>query len=192
MSKIDILAMKWRDHFNYDEATGILTWKPRDRSLFTSDRLWRSFNTRVAFTEAGTKDRDAYTNRPARIKVSFHKTLIAAHKIIWEMMCGAIPEGMEIDHVNRNPWDNRLANLRLCTSSQNKVNRKSGINKTGYQGVFLHRAPDLWVARVHKNGRVVARKYERDPAAAHRFYLEKAKEVHGEFFNNDTNRSIEP
>lgn len=42
----------------------------------------------------------------------------------------------ETDHINRDPLDNRRLNLRICTSSQNKMNRtKSILNKSGYKGV---------------------------------------------------------
>src|SRR5687768_7603616 len=33
------------------------------------------------------------------------------------------PDGMMIDHINRNKLDNRLENLRIVTSSQNQMNR---------------------------------------------------------------------
>ena len=35
---------------------------------------------------------------------------------------GAIPEGMVIDHINRNPSDNRIENLRVVTQSANLRN----------------------------------------------------------------------
>lgn len=36
-----------------------------------------------------------------------------AHRIIWEMHNGPITGGLEIDHINHNPGDNRIENLRL-------------------------------------------------------------------------------
>jgi len=41
-----------------------------------------------------------------------------------------------IDHINRNPLDNRKSNLRKCTKSQNKKNRTSS-GKSKYLGVSV-------------------------------------------------------
>ena len=46
-----------------------------------------------------------------------------------------IPEGMQIDHINGNPLDNRKSNLRLCTLMQNQINRKSKNPYSKYNGV---------------------------------------------------------
>jgi len=46
-----------------------------------------------------------------------------------------IPEGMQVDHVNGNPLDNRRSNLRLCTLMENMVNRKNKNPYSKYNGV---------------------------------------------------------
>jgi hypothetical protein len=82
----------------------------------------------------------------------------------------------EIDHVNRDPLDNRRCNLRECTSSQNKMN--SGLrvdNKSRTKGVSIKKGK-YFVARAKKNGEEVYlgcfKKLE-DAAMAYNKYVEK-------------------
>jgi hypothetical protein len=47
------------------------------------------------------------------------------------------PEGMDVDHINGNALDNRRENLRVCTRSQNAMNKKlRSDSTTGYKGVY--------------------------------------------------------
>jgi len=55
---------------------------------------------------------------------------IREHRVIWEMLNGKIPKGLQIDHINRVRDDNRIENLRLVTGSVNRHNN-NGI------GVFI-------------------------------------------------------
>lgn len=43
----------------------------------------------------------------------------AVHRLVWEAFNGPIPVGLQINHLNENKSDNRLANLSLVTPSQN-------------------------------------------------------------------------
>lgn len=61
---------------------------------------------------------------------------IMLHRVIWEIANGPIPDGLQIDHINRNGLDNRLENLRPATRSQQVLNRaKLAIKKYPYKGV---------------------------------------------------------
>lgn len=48
---------------------------------------------------------------------------VYVHRLVYETFVGEIPDGYEIDHINRNKTDNRLENLRLVTHKQNCSNR---------------------------------------------------------------------
>ena len=47
---------------------------------------------------------------------------IREHRVIWEMLNGKIPKGLQIDHINRIKDDNRIENLRVVTGSVNRHN----------------------------------------------------------------------
>ena len=68
-------------------------------------------------------DRDGY------IRVRVDGKEYRAHRVIWEMFNGPIPEGMLIDHIDRDVYNNRIENLRLVTRQQNNANTGKKPNK---------------------------------------------------------------
>lgn len=44
---------------------------------------------------------------------------IMAHRLVWEVANGTIPEGMQINHKDLNKQNNRLSNLELVTGAEN-------------------------------------------------------------------------
>ena len=63
-------------------------------------------------------------------QVKVDNKLMREHRVIFEMFNGAIPVGMDIDHINGIRDDNRIENLRLATEesanrSENRVITKS-------------------------------------------------------------------
>ena len=56
---------------------------------------------------------------------------ILIHRIVMNA-----PKGMDVDHINGDPLDNRKENLRICTRSENCRNKKvRADSKSGYKGV---------------------------------------------------------
>jgi hypothetical protein len=72
-----------------------------------------------------------------------HRT-IRMHRLIM-----SAPVGMQVDHINGDPLDNRRCNLRLCTRRQNQGNRRSVSNCLGVKGVTLLRGAFVAAIRVH-------------------------------------------
>jgi len=73
-------------------------------------------------------------------------------RLAWYYMTGEWP-ALEIDHINRNPSDNRFSNLRLATRSQNtQWSRRGRKPRSGFRGV--HRvASGRYQAQISVNGK---------------------------------------
>jgi len=59
-----------------------------------------------------------------------------------------------VDHVDRDGLNNQRSNLRLCTISQNAINRRlPNRNKSGYRGVHWNKAHDRWRSTIRFEGK---------------------------------------
>lgn len=86
------------------------------------------------------------------------------------------------DHKNGNGLDNRRANLRIATTSQNLANRgKTRRNTSGYKGVMWFKRKRKWYARIRVSGKSVHLGYFDDPIDAAKAYDDAALKHFGEF-----------
>jgi hypothetical protein len=89
---------------------------------------------------------------------------------------------LHIDHINNDSLDNRKINLRICTNSQNQMNRgKSCNNTSGYKGVTYHKRQNKFNAYITHNKKTVYLGSHLDPVDAAKAYNEAAIKFHGEF-----------
>ena len=66
------------------------------------------------------------------------------------------PENMVVDHINRNPLDNRICNLRICTQHENSMNQSIRCtNKSGATGVLWDKNRNKWRAYIIVNGKQI-------------------------------------
>ena len=78
-------------------------------------------------------------------------TIIKFHQLVMGQKKGFI-----IDHINRNPLDNRKENLRFVTPTGNMLNRTlSANNKSGYPGVSWRKESHRWRATITLNNKQV-------------------------------------
>jgi hypothetical protein len=132
---------------NYDPDTGLFTWRHRPIELFHTERDWRAFNTLFAGKPALT----AVTATGYRTGVVVRQRVFA-HRVAWAIYYGHEPN--VIDHINGDRLDNRIANLRNGTQSQNCRNQKlSQRNRSGFIGVFWAANAGKWRAQMRCDGR---------------------------------------
>lgn len=75
------------------------------------------------------------------------KKQVKAHQAVWVAAGFSVPRGYVLDHINRIRTDNRISNLRLCTYTENIINRTKPKNMTSkYYGVSRtrHDPPKPW------------------------------------------------
>lgn len=182
MNAIELSYDSLKEMFVYDPISGTLTWKNRPRSAFLSNAAYTVFNKRFAAKKTGCACYNSDGTRKALL-INIRRRIYKAHRIAWVLAHKqSIPYGYVIDHANRDPFDNRLENLRLCTISENNRNCKARKhNVSRFKGVSVIPGTTRFTANISNEG---AREYigsfdnEEEAQAA---YLSRAKEICGEF-----------
>ena len=142
----------------YDSTTGDLVWRQH-----VSDKV-------RAGSIAGHLRKDGYRT------ITVQGSRFLAHRLVWAINTGSWP-AHNIDHINGNPSDNRIENLRDVGQRQNIQNLYSAKshNKLGLLGVVRDR--EKFAARIVVNGKRIHLGSFTCPNAAHAAYI-KAKQQH--------------
>lgn len=73
---------------------------------------------------------DKFGYRFMTVMMNDSKKVMKAHRIIFEAWCGPILNGLTIDHVDFNPSNNNISNLRLMTKSENSKKKQRSLSGT--------------------------------------------------------------
>lgn len=157
-SKDWLTAEEARRRLAYDPETGKLTWK----QLRNSKRIGE---------EARSLDVSGY------VQVNIAGTMVKGHRLAWLIHFGVWPEG-DIDHINGNRADNRIANLRAVTNAVNCQNKRKALpkSKTGVLGVV--KVGERYQANIHVNRKKRYLGSYATPDEAHRVYVEAKRQLH--------------
>jgi HNH endonuclease len=116
----------------------------------------------------------------ARVKSGGKRGCVLMHRLLLQA-----PNGVDVDHKNKNGLDNRRANLRLATRSQNRANERHPRPVTGIPYIGIDRAArsDGWKAKIGSPGSDAYRYLGvfDDPESAALAYDAAARELYGEF-----------
>ncbi len=148
-----------KELLHYDPETGLFKWLVRRSSRVPDDM------------RAGTPDKDGY------VQIKADGRIYKAHRLAWFYMTGEWPS-LLIDHINGAPADNRFANLRQATNSQNLHNRPA---VKGSKGCHFYKAYGKWVAEIKVKGKRTFLGYYDTEEEARDAYTTAAKDLVGEF-----------
>lgn len=90
------------------------------------------------------------------------------------------PINMKVDHRNHDTLNNRRCNLRVCTHSQNMMNRKPNLNHQ-FKGFCWIKKLKKWRASIRLNHKPITIGYFDSEVEAARAYDVRAKKLFGEF-----------
>lgn len=150
-----------RELLHYDPETGRFAW-----------RLGR-FGTRGAGGRAGYADPRGYR------KICVAGRMYWEHRLAWLYVNGTWPSD-QIDHVNGVKGDNRIANLREATRSENQGNLRQARSdsKTGLLGVHWNKPNKKFMAQIMFSGKQKYLGLFNTAEEAHQAYLVAKRELH--------------
>lgn len=136
-------AEELRRLFSYNQETGLLSFNKRSACDFerstSPEKSARHFNETYAGKEITAQMPNGYVVCRIEGKTRF------AHRVIWKIVHGEDPD--VIDHINGDPSDNRICNLRSVRQKINSRNsRIRSNNKSGISGIW-EKKPKAWGAR---------------------------------------------
>ena len=112
----------------FEYKAGVLYWKIKPAN-----------NTNVGDIAGHTK-KDGYSI------VAIKRKSYLVHRLIYLMHYGILPK--EIDHIDTNPNNNKIENLRAATHAENISNSKRKSNNTsGARNVTWHKASKKWIVK---------------------------------------------
>lgn len=130
--------------------------KPKFRE-WTQEQVQQDFNYFEGFLYwktgpmkgklAGWVDKFGYTN------VRYKNVLVKSHNLIWLHQYGSWPD-FEVDHVDNDPTNNKLKNLRPSSRKENCSNQRLQNRREGkFKGVHKTTGYDAFYVKIKKDGK---------------------------------------
>lgn len=159
-------AADLKSYLRYDPSTGIFTWI-KHLSIRTQ-------------TE-GLGEKEIARTPGVRTVIGFRGRKYLAHRLAWLYVHGKWPVGL-LDHVNGDPSDNRIDNLREASAQQNQANsRRSRNNLSGFKGVSKQTRNNTWRARITVGSEEIHLGTFPTREVAHKAYQDAALRHFGDF-----------
>ena len=158
-----LTPLQLRSALDYDPETGVFRWAINLRRI-------------KAGTQAGHR-----CPRLGYVLLGLYGRLYRAHRLAWLHVTGYWPEG-DIDHINGDGYDNRIANLRVATRTENNGNmRRPKHNTSGLKGAYWDKRAGKWLAQIKHRRQQHHLGFYDTAEEAHAAYCAAAARLHGDF-----------
>lgn len=160
-----------------DCVTGVIRWRERPVTNWRIKAWNKRFAGKPILRSPGS------ARRQIPLTIGGIKYTVLVHRLIWAAHHGEwLPVDVEIDHRDRNPDNNGIANLRMADRFQNSRNRGLvASNTSGFKGVYWIPKLEKWLAGIGVDGAFVRLGLFCDRIQGAQAYDEAAVVYHGEF-----------
>ncbi len=146
-----------RELFDYNPTTGLLSWRSPGKP------------------KLGCVSSHGY------LRVKIGRRVYSVHRLIWKIVTGHEPPSI-IDHIDGNPLNNRISNLRAADHGGNQQNTGLQRNNTsGFKGVSWKKSHKSWQAEIMCGGKSHRLGRYKNIDDAVRVVSEARNRLHGEF-----------
>jgi len=137
---------KTRAEVPHDRLLDVLAYSPE-----TGAFIWR---VDMAKNKCAGRLAGNVRSKTGYVCISIDGVRYLGHRLAWFYMTGAWPSN-EIDHIDRQGWNNRWNNLREASRAQNSQNtdRKKGLSN--FKGVIWDNERQKWAPKIGLNGKCI-------------------------------------
>jgi hypothetical protein len=154
---------EFRASLKYCPETGVFTWARKVAARVKAGSIAGYLNIASGYWQCTYKGRS-----------------YQAHRLAFLWMTGVWPSG-EVDHINGEKSDNRWANLRDVSRSENCQNQRRAHSRnvsSGLLGVSWNKRDKRWCAAIRLDGKRKHLGYFLNKDQAHLAYLEAKRQSH--------------
>ena len=162
------------------ENDGLFTLHIKDQYYYDNGKIIRKSTGKVlkGYVVNPSQGNRGGPYRKLTLSFNCQKRQFFYHRVVW-LLCKGVWPNKTIDHIDGDPMNNLIENLRDVSVAENNANKtKYSKNKTGYKGVTINRV--RFRAQINFLGRCFYVGTFDNAFEAAKAYDKKAYELHGD------------